>query len=79
MEATLEAQDAWVDHVREVANTTLYPQAASWYMGANIPGKPRIFLPYIGGVGAYRAKCDEVVADGYRGFVLKPEQAGAAA
>ena len=79
MEATLEAQDAWVDHVREVANTTLYPLAASWYMGANIPGKPRIFLPYIGGVGAYRAKCDEVVADGYRGFVLKPEQAGAAA
>ena len=55
-------------HVNEVAYKTLYPKAASWYMGANIPGKPRIFLPYIGGVGTYRAKCDEVAADGYRGF-----------
>lgn len=79
IEASTEAQDAWVDHVREVADTTLYPQAASWYMGANIPGKPRIFLPYIGGVGAYRNKCDEVVAAGYRGFVLKPSQTKAAA
>ncbi len=80
IEASPQAQDAWVDHVREVANTTLYPKAASWYMGANIPGKPRMFLPYIGGVGAYRSKCDEIVAAGYEGFVLKPERerAGAA-
>ena len=48
MEATKPAEDAWVDHVNEVAHTTLFPQA--WYMGANIPGKPRIFMPYIGGV-----------------------------
>jgi cyclohexanone monooxygenase len=49
---------------------TLYPLADSWYMGANIPGKPRIFMPYIGGVGAYRLKCDEVAAKGYEGFSL---------
>ena len=72
IEASAEAQEAWVDHVREVANTTLYPRAASWYMGANIPGKPRIFMPYIGGVGNYRKQCAEIAADGYRGFVLKP-------
>jgi cyclohexanone monooxygenase len=78
IEASEEAQDAWVDHVREIANTTLYPRAASWYMGANIPGKPRIFMPYIGGVGNYRKKCEEIAAAGYRGFVLKParERAG---
>ena len=80
IEATVDAQEAWVDHVREVANTTLYPRAASWYMGANIPGKPRIFMPYIGGVGNYRKQCAEIAADGYRGFVLKPSRqtAGAA-
>ena len=52
---TQDAEDKWVAHVNEVADTTLYPQANSWYMGANIPGKPRIFMPYIGGVGALPA------------------------
>jgi cation diffusion facilitator CzcD-associated flavoprotein CzcO len=70
IEATQEAEESWVDHVNEVANETLYPSAASWYMGANIPGKPRVFMPYIGGVGAYRHTCDEIAADGYRGFRL---------
>ncbi len=70
MEPSLEAEDAWVAHNSEVGNTTLYPKAASWYMGANIPGKPRIFLPYIGGVGAYRERCDEIAAKGYEGFEL---------
>jgi cyclohexanone monooxygenase len=70
IEPTLAAENAWVQHVNEVAHTTLYPSAASWYMGANIPGKPRVFMPYIGGVGAYRQKCDEVAAKGYEGFVL---------
>ncbi len=70
IEATLEAENAWVDHGNEVAHTTLYPSAASWYMGANIPGKPRVFMPYIGGVGAYRLKCDEIAANGYEGFAL---------
>ena len=70
IETTLDAQDAWVDHVNEVGNLTLYPRANSWYMGANVPGKPRIFMPYIGGVGVYRQKCDEVATKGYEGFVL---------
>ncbi|HKU06482.1 MAG TPA: NAD(P)/FAD-dependent oxidoreductase [Bradyrhizobium sp.] len=70
MEATTSAEDKWVAHVNEVAHTTLYPQAASWYMGANIPGKPRIFMPYIGGVPVYRQKCDEVAAKGYEGFAM---------
>jgi cation diffusion facilitator CzcD-associated flavoprotein CzcO len=70
IEPTLAAENAWVEHVNQVADTTLYPSAASWYMGANIPGKPRVFMPYIGGVGAYRQKCDEVAANGYEGFQL---------
>ncbi len=71
MEATPEAQDAWVAHVNEVAEMTLYPRANSWYLGANVPGKPRVFMPYIGGVGLYREKCDVVAANGYEGFVLR--------
>jgi cyclohexanone monooxygenase len=70
MEAEQGAEDKWVAHVNEVAYTTLYPQADSWYMGANIPGKPRIFMPYIGGVGPYRQICNEVVAKGYEGFAM---------
>jgi cyclohexanone monooxygenase len=70
MEATLEAEDAWVDHVNELGNATLYPQATSWYLGANIPGKPRVFMPYVAGCGNYKRECDEVVARGYEGFAL---------
>ncbi len=70
IEPSRTAEDAWLAHVNEVAHTTLYPSAASWYMGANIPGKPRVFMPYIGGVGAYRQKCDEIAANGYQGFEL---------
>jgi cyclohexanone monooxygenase len=70
LEADKVAEDKWVDHVNEVAHTTLFPQANSWYMGANIPGKPRIFMPYIGSVGVYRQKCDEVAAKGYQGFAM---------
>jgi cyclohexanone monooxygenase len=70
MEADKGAEDQWVDHVNEVAHTTLYPQANSWYMGANIPGKPQIFMPYIGGVGVYRQICNEVAAKGYEGFAM---------
>jgi cation diffusion facilitator CzcD-associated flavoprotein CzcO len=68
IEAMAEAEEAWVAHVNEVGHMTLYPLAKSWYMGANVPGKPRIFMPYIGGVGVYRQKCDEVAAAGYAGF-----------
>jgi cyclohexanone monooxygenase len=70
IEATTDAEEQWVAHVNEVAQMTLYPRANSWYMGANIPGKPRIFMPYIGGVGTYRRICDEVAAKGYRGFAM---------
>ncbi|HEY5647694.1 MAG TPA: NAD(P)/FAD-dependent oxidoreductase [Pseudomonadales bacterium] len=69
-EATVEAEREWVAHVNEVAAATLFPRAGSWYMGANIPGKPRVFMPYAGGVGPYREICDDVAANGYRGFVL---------
>ena len=71
MEAATDAEDKWVAHVNEVAWTTLYPQANSWYMGANVPGKPRIFMPYIGGVGPYRQICNDVAARGYDGFVME--------
>ncbi len=69
-EASKEAEDAWVAHVDEVAHYTLYPHTDSWYTGANIPGKPRVFMPYIGGVGAYRAHCANVAAKNYEGFLL---------
>jgi cyclohexanone monooxygenase len=78
IEATIEAQDAWVEHVAAVAESTLFPQASSWYLGANIPGKPRVFMPYLGGVGAYRARCEEVAAGGYWGFALAGTLAGSA-
>ena len=68
VEAEPQPQAEWVAHVNEAANQTLYPKANSWYMGANIPGKPRVFLPYAGGFHNYRKRCDEVAADGYRGF-----------
>ncbi len=71
IEATKEAEDGWVNHNVEVGNATLYPLANSWYMGSNVPGKPRMLMPYIGGVGVYRQECDEIVADGYRGFVMR--------
>lgn len=77
IEATHPAEDKWVAHVNEVAHGTLYPQANSWYMGANIPGKPRIFMPYIGGVGVYRQTCNDVAAKGYEGFALAPAAAKA--
>ena len=70
IEATVVAEDRWVAHVNEVGDATLYPLANSWYTGANIPGKPRTFMPYVGGVGAYRKTCDEVAARGYDGFTL---------
>ena len=70
IEATPDAESFWVDHVNEVASFTLYPTADSWYMGANVPGKPRVFMPYIGGVAYYREVCADVAADDYRGFAL---------
>jgi cyclohexanone monooxygenase len=68
VEPTREAEEEWVNHSQEVAHATLFPESATWYMGANIPGKPQVFLPYLG--GPYRQKCDEVAANGYEGFAF---------
>jgi cation diffusion facilitator CzcD-associated flavoprotein CzcO len=70
IEASTPAEDAWMAHVAEVADATIKGTTGSWYVGANIAGKPRTFMPYIGGVPAYLQKCDEVVARGYDGFML---------
>ena len=70
IEPTRAAEDAWVEHVNEAAFKTLYPAANSWYMGANVPGKPRVFMPYIGGVATYRRECAEIAENGYTGFAL---------
>ena len=70
IEPQQDAQDDWVVLTRELAEATLMPEADSWYVGANIPGKPRVFMPYFGGFERYWQTCDEIVADGYRGFTL---------
>jgi cyclohexanone monooxygenase len=64
-----EAEAAWVAHVNEVAHSSLYPHCNSWYLGSNVPGKPRVFMPYLG-VPPYRAKCEEVREQGYAGFAI---------
>jgi cation diffusion facilitator CzcD-associated flavoprotein CzcO len=74
IEATPAAEEAWVEHVNAVGDMTLYPLANSWYVGANVPGKPRVFMPYVGGVGLYREKCDDVARKGYEGFALSPSR-----
>ena len=70
IEPTPLAEAGWVQHNQDCADITLYPRANSWYMGANVPGKPRVFLPYVGGVDAYRRACDEVAEKGFVGFRL---------
>ena len=70
IEADHAAEDAWVAHVNTVAARTLMQGCNSWYVGANIPGKPRVFLPYVGGFPRYAAKCSDVAAKGYEGFTL---------
>ncbi|MFV0309950.1 MAG: flavin-containing monooxygenase [Desertimonas sp.] len=78
IEPTQTAQDGWVRHNDDCAEITLYPLANSWYMGANVPGKPRVFLPYIGGVDTYRELCDAVVDQDMLGFTLTPSDGSAA-
>ena len=70
IEASPVAQEAWGTHVNDAGDLTLYPRANSWYMGANVPGKPRVFLPFIGGVDAYRRACNDIRDNGYLGFHL---------
>ena len=62
IEPTVEAEDAWVNHINEIASKTLFTTTKSWYTGANIPGKPRTFMPYVGGIVTYRQKCENVAA-----------------
>ena len=70
IEASQSAEDAWVEHVNEAANKTLFPKANSWFLGANIPGKPRVFMPYVAKIGVYRKECQQVADRGYEGFLL---------
>ncbi len=72
IEPTADAETEWVAHVNEVAQGTMYttPSCNSWYLGANIAGKPRIFMPYVGGYSKYRERCEQIVANGYEGFTL---------
>ncbi|GAA5113865.1 NAD(P)/FAD-dependent oxidoreductase [Pseudonocardia adelaidensis] len=75
IEATEDAERAWGAHVEEAAHRTLLPMAStSWYLGANVPGKPRVFLPYAGGFATYARRCAEIAAAGYDGFVLTPDR-----
>jgi cyclohexanone monooxygenase len=69
IEATLRAEDDWVEHVNMIANVTLYPSCNSWYLGANVPGKTRVFMPLLG-FPPYVERCNQVAADGYDGFEL---------
>ncbi len=68
IEATPAAEDEWTQGLTDLAAGTLFMKGNSWYLGANVPGKPRVFMPYVGGVGEYRRICDAVAADDYRGF-----------
>jgi cyclohexanone monooxygenase len=70
IEATTEAEEGWVTLVEQVADFTLFPKGNSWYIGANVEGKPRVFMPYVGGVNTYRAQCDEIAQHDYEGFSL---------
>lgn len=71
IEAETEATAEWGAHVNDAANATLLPMASSsWYLGANVPGKPRVFMPYAGGLAKYRSICNDVAANGYRGFAV---------
>lgn len=70
IDADAEAEATWMEKVRQAAEGTLYVQAKSWYLGVNIPGKPAVFMPYVGGVPAYQQICEGVAADDYRGFIV---------
>jgi cation diffusion facilitator CzcD-associated flavoprotein CzcO len=69
IEADPQAVEEWVAHVNGIAGFTLFPTCNSWYLGANIPGKPRVFMP-LPGFAPYAAQCAEVAANGYAGFVI---------
>ena len=68
IEPRTEFEDDWVEHVNEVAKISLRSTCSSWYVGANIPGRPRVFMPYIGGFPVYVNRCNEVMTNGFEGF-----------
>src|SRR5690606_449774 len=70
IEADEAAEDAWVARVNEAASRTLHVTANSWYLGANVPGKPRIFMPFVGGLHVYRRICQEIAEADYNGFLM---------
>ena len=71
IEAQGDAENEWMEHIEEVANQTIRYSCNSWYVGANVPGKKRVFMPYIGGYNVYREKCDEIASEGYSGFFIR--------
>ena len=75
IDSSKEAEDRWVSHVNAAAHKTLLPLANSWFLGANIPGKPRVFMPYVAKIGVYRAECQRVADKAYEGFTLLPAPA----
>ena len=77
IEADEEAQERWVAIAAQIAELTLLSKTDSWWRGANIPGKPRLLYPYVGGLNNYRVACDEVAAKGYEGFALRASAAPA--
>jgi cyclohexanone monooxygenase len=79
IEPKREDEDAWVEHVTDVSTVSLRSTCSSWYVGANIPGGPRVFMPYIGGFPVYVQKCNEVMSAGFDGFVLEGAPPGNAA
>ncbi|ALJ20457.1 flavin-containing monooxygenase [Microbacterium sp. No. 7] len=79
IEAELRPQTTWTQHVTDMANESLWPKADSWYLGANIPGKPRVFMPYIGGSALYQSEIDDVAAKEYEGFTQSPSRMPVAA
>jgi cyclohexanone monooxygenase len=74
IEPALKDEDAWVEHVNDVSTVSLRSTCSSWYVGTNIPGRPRVFMPYIGGFPVYVQKCNEVMSGGFEGFVLDGAQ-----
>jgi cyclohexanone monooxygenase len=69
-------EDEWIEHVNEVSKVSLRSTCSSWYVGANIPGRPRVFMPYIGGFPVYVQKCNEVMTNGFEGFIVAGADAG---
>ena len=70
IEARSSAEQSWMEHANNLADKSLRSTCLSWYLGSNVPGKPRIFMPYIGGVPLYVEKCENVVTNGYLGFEM---------